>query len=138
VVARSVARPRMTTFLMGVFAAVASALAAVGLYGILSYSVARRGREFGVRMAMGADRSDVLRMVARRGLLLAVVGLLVGAGVALAGAGILRSLLYQIPARDPVSFALAGLLLMVVAGLASLVPAWRATRVQPVDALRSD
>ncbi len=138
VVARSVARPRMTTFLMGVFAAVASALAAVGLYGILSYNVARRGREFGVRMAMGADRSDVLGMVARRGLLLAVVGLLVGAGVALAGAGILRSLLYQTPARDPVSFALAGLLLMVVAGLASLVPAWRATRVQPVDALRSD
>jgi predicted permease len=138
VVGGTLARPRMTTLLMGIFAGVAALLAAVGLYGVLSYAVARRVREFGVRMAVGAGRGDVLRLVAARGLALAGLGLVLGLGGAFAAAGALDSLLFGITARDPASFVASGALLVAVAAGASLLPAWRATRVPPVEALRSE
>jgi ABC-type antimicrobial peptide transport system permease subunit len=138
VVRASLARPRLTAALMTVFSAAAAALAAVGLYGVLSYAVARRSREFGVRMALGAERDDVIGLVARRGLGLAVLGLAVGLAGAFAASRAVESLLFGVEPHDPWSFATSAALLLAVAALASLVPAWRATRVHPVEALRSE
>jgi putative ABC transport system permease protein len=138
VVRTSLARPRSLAFLMVVFSGAAAGLAAVGLYGVLSWAVARRAREFGVRMAMGAERGDVMRLVARRGLGLAVLGLVLGLTAALAASRTVESLLFGVEPHDLVSFAASALLLLAVAALASAVPAWRATRVQPQEALRSE
>ena len=138
VVATALATPRLTGFLLGTFAAIASALAVVGLYGVLSYLVARRTHEIGIRMAMGADRGQVLGMIVRRGVALAAIGIAIGLAAALSASRLVRGLLYDVTATDPVTFVLVPLALLLVAVVASLVPALRAVRVSPLVALRSE
>lgn len=138
IASKSVARPRLTATLMGVFALLAAALAAVGLYGVLAYAVSRRVREIGLRIAIGAGPGEVVGLVLRQGLLLCGAGLLVGLGGALAGGRILESVLFGVPPTDPVSLAAAAIFLLIVALLATGLPAWRASRVAPMEALRAD
>jgi putative ABC transport system permease protein len=133
---RAVGLPRFLAQLMGAYAALALLLAAVGIYGVMSYSVAQRTHEIGVRMALGAQRFDVLGMVLRRGLVLTAIGLVIGVGGALALGRLVQSLLFSISASDPLTLALGAALLLVVALLASYLPARRATRVDPLVALR--
>ena len=135
---RSLYAPRMAATLLGGFGLLALALAALGLYGVLSYSVAQRTREIGVRLALGAQSIDVFRLVVRQGLALAGVGLLVGIGGALALTRLMRSALYGVSPTDPVSFVVVALLLVLVALLACWLPARRATKVDPMIALRCD
>lgn len=136
VVSGSVAQPRFYMALLTLFAAVALLLAAIGIFGVMSYSVAQRTREIGVRMALGARAEDVLRLVVRRALWLALGGLALGLLGALALSRILRSLLYDVGTTDPLTFTVVPLVLMSVAALASYLPARRATRVDPMTALR--
>ncbi|MEP6690597.1 MAG: ABC transporter permease [Gemmatimonadaceae bacterium] len=135
-VASSVARPRFYAMLLGIFATVALVLAAVGLYGVISYAVSQRTHEIGIRIALGASRDRVLRMVVGQGLGLTVIGVVVGVGLAAAVTRVLSSLLFGISATDPATFATVGTVLLLVAALASAIPARRATRVDPVAALR--
>ena len=130
--------PRLAALFLGVLGGISMLLAGVGLYGVMAYSVSRRSREIGIRMALGADPQGVLRMVIRRGLLLALSGCAVGLVIALGAAPQLAPLLYHVSPADPVSIAGAALFLIVVAMLASLIPAWRATRVDPVVVLRQE
>jgi putative ABC transport system permease protein len=132
------AQQRFTSWLMGVFACAALLLATIGLYGILSYAVTRRSQEFSIRMALGAEREDVLRLVMGSGLGLVGVGLLVGVGASLALTRLFSSLLYGVRPSDPATFAMAGAVLVAVALLASLLPALRAARAAPAAALRQD
>jgi putative ABC transport system permease protein len=132
----SVSKDRFNMILLGIFAGVAMVLAAVGIYGVMSYTVAQRTHEIGIRMALGASVTDVLRLVVGRGLLLAVVGVFVGVGVALLLTGFLSSLLVGVSARDPLTFIAVPAALLAVALVASAVPAWRATKVDPMVALR--
>lgn len=138
IVGRAVARPRMTSLMMVLFAGLATLLSAVGLYGVLAYTVSRRVREIGVRMALGAEPGDVLRLVVRQGSRLVVAGLAGGFVVAIAGARLMRGLLYQIGPADPTSLVAAGVILTSVSVAACAVPAWRASRVAPMEALRPD
>ncbi len=138
IVASSTARPRFSSALMGAFAALALVLAAVGIYGTLSYAVSRREREIGVRMALGARPTDVLGLVARRGLGLAAAGVGLGLAVAALATRLLRDLLFGVAPLDPWSFAGAGVLLLAVAAAASLLPALRAGRLDPLTALREE
>ena len=137
-VGRAVAPTRFFLLLIGGFAMLAVVLAAVGLYGVVSYDVAQRTREIGLRMALGAQPRWIVRTMIVEGLRPAVVGILIGLGAALATGRVLESLLFQIHPRDPLTFLLAPALLVSVVGLASLVPAWRAARVDPVSALRQE
>ncbi len=138
VVSRSVAEPRFRTVLLGVFAGVALLLSLTGLYGVLAFAVAQRTHEFGIRMAVGAARADVSRMVVRQGLTFVVGGIIVGLPISLLATRALRGLLFGIAAADPATFTAIIALLVVVAGLASWIPARRATRVDPVVALRQE
>ena len=138
VVAESVARPRFYTTLLGLFAAVALVLALVGIFGVMSYSVAQRTREIGVRIALGARRREVVAMVLRRALALAGIGLLAGLLVALAATRVMESQLFGVTATDPWTFAGVLALLAASAVAASLVPARRAAAVDPVVALRGE
>ena len=138
VVATALATPRLTGFLLGTFAAIALALAVVGLYGVLSYVVARRTHEIGIRLAMGAPRSHVLTMVLRHGLTLAGGGIALGVVASFGVVRLLRGLLYDVQPTDPLTFIAAPLALLAVAALASLLPALRAVRVSPTLALRTD
>jgi putative ABC transport system permease protein len=113
-------------------------MSAVGLYGVMSYLVTLRTQEIGVRMALGARRSDVLRLIAGRAVVLAAAGAAAGTLAALALARWLASLLYGIGALDPAAFTLAPLLLALAAAAAAGVPAWRASRVDPMSALRRE
>jgi len=134
----SMARRRLSMFLLAIFAGVALALAAVGIYGIMSYSVAQRAHEVGIRMALGAGSMDVVRMVLGQSLGLTLAGILVGLLGSLALTNFLSSLLFNIKATDATTFLLVALILAVVALVASFVPAYRATTVDPVDALRQE
>jgi putative ABC transport system permease protein len=128
---------RFQTWLLSLFAGLAMMLSMAGIYGVMSYATARRTHEIGVRIAFGATRSGVLTMVLRRGAVLAACGLGLGFAAALAVTRILSGLLYGVTATDPLTFIVAGLLLLGVGVAATLVPAWRATRVDPLVALRS-
>lgn len=138
VVAAALATPRLTGFLLGAFAAIALALAAVGIYGVLAYLVSQRTQEIGVRLALGADRTQVLGMVLRQGLSLAAIGIVAGLIGAFALTRLMRSLLYEVRPTDPTTFVAVAALLMLVALMASLLPARRATKVSPVTALRAE
>jgi predicted permease len=129
-------RPRFLTLLLTIFSSVALALALVGIYGVLSYLVARRSREFGLRMALGAPRQHVLALVLKQGATLALAGVFFGLLAALGLTRLMSSVLYGVHATDPITFILMPLALAAVAMLASYVPARRATKVDPMVALR--
>jgi len=138
VVGATMSTPRFTGVLMMVFAGLAMALSAIGIYGVLSYVVSRRTREIGIRVAIGAGRSQILRMVLGQGLMLTATGVLIGVVGAVLAARLMQSMLHGVTPRDPLTFAAVAAALMVVAILASLVPALRATRVDPVVALKAE
>jgi len=138
VVSTSLATPRLTGFLLGTFAVMALLLAAVGLYGVLAYLVARRTHEIGIRLAIGADRGQVIAMVLRQGLTLAVIGLAAGFAFSLGLTRLMSSVLYEVTPTDPWTYAGVGIGLLLVAVGASAIPAFRAARVNPLDALRSE
>jgi putative ABC transport system permease protein len=127
---------RLYMFLLGVFGAVAAALAATGIYGVMAYSVAERTREIGIRMALGARAQDVLKMVLRQATWMIGIGLLVGLASALAVTRVIRSVLVEVTATDPATFAAVTALLVSIAAIACLVPTRRATSVDPTVALR--
>jgi predicted permease len=132
------AERRLTTLVLGAFALVALALAAVGIYAVMAYAVVRRTHEIGIRMALGAAERDVLGMVVGQGVALALIGVAVGLAAALALTRLMSSMLYEVSATDPATFAGLALLLAAVAVAATYVPARRATRVDPMVALRSE
>jgi ABC-type antimicrobial peptide transport system permease subunit len=135
-IAESLAARRLTMSLLGSFAALALLLASVGLYGVMALSVTQRTREFGIRLALGAPREDVFRLALGRGLLLVGIGLVLGLLGALGTGRALTSLLYGVGGLDPAALLCAILALAVVAVLACWFPARRATRVDPIVALR--
>jgi putative ABC transport system permease protein len=134
----SVAAPRFNTTLLSIFAAVALVLTIVGLYGVMSYSVAQRTNEIGIRLALGAQGRDVLLMIVRQGSKLILIGLAIGLLGAFALTRLVESLLFGVKAKDPLTFAAVAIVLAVVALLACYVPAWRATKVDPMEALRCE
>ena len=136
-VGNTIARPRAISILLAAFALVALALAAVGVYGVIAYSVRERTQEIGVRMALGATAGSVFRLVVGRALRLVGAGILVGLAAAAALTRVLERLLFGVEALDPVTFAVTVLVLLVVAGAASYVPARRSMRLAPLDALRT-
>ncbi len=138
VLSGGLARPRFTAIMLGTFSAIALIIAAIGLYGVMAYNVAQRTSEFGIRLALGAQPTDLMRRVLFDGGKLVGIGWLLGVGVALAAARIIQSMLFQVSPHDPVTLAGIGVLLGLAAAAACLVPAWRATRVDPVVALRAE
>ncbi|HEU4433553.1 MAG TPA: FtsX-like permease family protein, partial [Pyrinomonadaceae bacterium] len=137
-IGKSVAPRRFNMMLLGIFAGVALVLAAVGLYGVMSYSVSWRTHEIGVRMALGAKRADVLRLVVRQGMTMTLIGLAIGLAGAIALSRLMTSMLYGVSTTDPLTFTGVSIVLLAVALLACLLPARRATRVDPIVALRNE
>jgi ABC-type antimicrobial peptide transport system permease subunit len=137
-VSDSVSQRRFSMLLLGAFAVVALFLAAVGLYGVVAYSVSLRTREIGLRMAIGARPSDVLGMVVGGGMKLAVAGVLLGSTAAVLLARLVQTMLFDVSPTDPASYALTALALLVVAAVACYVPARRAMRVDPIVALQTE
>jgi putative ABC transport system permease protein len=134
----SVAQPRFTSLLLISFALVAMLLALVGVYGVMSYAVSQRRREIGVRIALGADRSDVVRMVVGHGMILAAIGIVAGLVTAAAGTQLIEGLLFGVTPTDPFTFAFAAAAMAVASFSAAFLPAWRAARVAPATALRTE
>jgi predicted permease len=134
----STALRRFQTWLFGLFAALALVIATVGIYGVISYAVSQRMHEIGIRMALGAQTADALRLVIRQGLRLTLIGVALGVAAALALTRVMKSLLFNVSATDPMTFALIVLMLVVVALIASYIPARRATKVDPLAALRHE
>jgi putative ABC transport system permease protein len=128
----------LISLLLGGFAGLALVLAAIGIYGVVAYNVGRRTREFGIRMSLGAQRSDVLRLVAGRSLVLAATGIAIGLAGAYALTSVMKDLLYGVAATDPITFAAVTTILAAVTLLAGYLPARRATRIDPVLALREE
>jgi putative ABC transport system permease protein len=129
---------RITAWLTGAFSVIALFLSALGLYSVLAYAVTQRTGEIGIRMALGADRGDVIRLIVSQGMRLVVIGLVIGLGAAAAGGRALASLLYDVKPLDPLVFGGVTALFAAVAALACLVPSWRASRIEALVALRSD
>jgi ABC-type antimicrobial peptide transport system permease subunit len=129
-------RPRFETALLGFFAFCGLLMAVIGLYGVISFVAAQRTQKIGIRMALGATRMNILRLIVGEGVRLIAVGGMLGIGVALATAQLLKSMLFNVGPRDPFTYAAVALLLAFVALLATLVPARAAMKVEPVDALR--
>jgi len=136
IVAERSSERRLSALLIGAFAMVALVLAAVGIYGVMSYAVAQRTQEIGIRMALGAEREHVLRMVLRSGTVLALSGIGIGLVVAFALARLIAALLFETSTADPPTFSVVPALLLAVALVASYLPARRAARVDPMAALR--
>ena len=134
----AVAPLRFTFVLLGIFASVAAILAAVGLYGVMAYLVDDRTREIGIRVALGADRSQVIRIVVGNGMTLTLIGLVAGFAVSLAAVRLLRTMLYGVSMYDPWTFAAGAVVLALAAFLACYLPARRATRLDPMVALRAE
>jgi putative ABC transport system permease protein len=137
-ISSSVAAPRFNTTLLSIFASVALVLTIIGLYGVMSYSVAQRTNEIGIRMALGAQTRDVLGMIVKDGVKIVGIGLLLGIGGALLLTRLLETLLFGVTTRDPLTFLFIAALLSLVAMLACCIPALRATRVDPLEALRCE
>ena len=129
---------RLAAALLTLFGLVALSLAAIGLYGVMSYGVTQRTREIGIRMALGAQGSDVLKLVIKQGLLLAIIGIALGLIAAFAFTRVMKSMLYEVSATDPLTFGVIALGLLTVALLACRIPARRATQVDPLIALRCE
>jgi len=136
VIADSVAQPRLTMILLGLFAVVALILAATGIYGVVSYSVAQRTQEIGLRMALGAQPIDILKLVIGQAMILAVIGILIGLGIAVAGTRLIASLLFEVGATDLITLIVTSLLLAAVTLLACFIPARRALKLDPLVAIR--
>ena len=137
-VSSSVARPRFYAVMAGAFAGVAGLLAIIGVYGVLAYAVTQRKQEIGIRMALGAQRSHVLALVLRQGLLLTSVGIVLGLVAAAAGTGFLQSMLFGVTPLDTATFVAVALTFAGVAAAACYFPARRATKVDPMVALRTE
>ena len=136
VIGGTVSRPRFSSLLLGLFAGVALILTVVGLYGVISYSVAQGTHEIGIRMALGAEKSEILKMVVGQGLRLVLIGVAIGIAGALALTRFLTSLLYGVKPTDPLTFIAVSLILIAVALAACYIPARRASKVDPMVALR--
>ena len=137
-VSNSAAQPRLNAILLAVFAAVAMLIAAIGIYGVLAYSVNQRTREIGLRMALGAPRGHVLRLIVREGMTVGAIGIGIGIAGALALSRVLASLVFDVPVRDPLTYVVVAVSLAVVALVACVIPARKASRVDPIVALRYD
>jgi putative ABC transport system permease protein len=137
-VSASLTRQRFYALLPGFFAAIATVLGAVGIYGVLAYAVGQRTQEFGVRLALGAQPRDILRLVLGRGILLTALGIVIGVAGAMALSRYLRGMLFELTPLDPATYLTVILLFAAVALLAAYLPARRATRVDPAVALRSE
>src|SRR5262249_193426 len=134
----TLAGTRLTSLLLGLFAALALAIAATGLSGVTALLVTQRTREIGIRLALGAQRSQVLRIVLTHGMRVILVGLAIGLAGALVGTRVMKALLFDTPVTDPLTFAGVALVLFAVALIASYIPARRVTRVDPMIALRAE
>jgi len=137
-VSTNLARPRFNTVLLNWLSGLASLLAAVGIYGVLAYSVAQRAGELGIRIALGARRGDILKLVIGQGVRLALIGVAIGLTASFALTRLMKTLLFGVSATDPLTFGMIASLLLVVAFVACFIPARRATKVDPLAALRSE
>jgi ABC-type antimicrobial peptide transport system permease subunit len=136
VVSESTARQNFNMLLLTIFAGLALLLAAIGIYGLMSYTVEQRTQELGIRMALGGDRNDMLKLVLRQGMLLAGIGVVIGLAASFGLNRLLANLLFGVKATDPVTYASVAAILVSVALLATYIPARRATKIDPVIALR--
>jgi putative ABC transport system permease protein len=137
VMEQAMAGAKFNTVVLGAFAAIAFLLAAVGIYGVVSYDVSQRTHEIGIRMALGADTGRVIGMVVRQGIVLAVIGIAIGSVASMMATRMLEDMLFGVTTRDPVTFIAVALILGIVSIAASFIPARRASRVDPLVALRS-
>jgi ABC-type antimicrobial peptide transport system permease subunit len=137
-ISRSLARPRFNALLLSIFAGTALVLTAIGIYGVLAYSVAQRTNEIGIRMALGAAQSNIFRLIVGQAMTLVAISVIIGLVGAFAATRLLNSMLYGVGASDPATFVAIVLLIAAVAFVAAWLPARRASRVDPVVALRAE